>query len=115
MKIKSKIKKTLKVLISSFFVLLIVMVISTPSKNHLEDWIYDNYGYKCNDYGVCQKDNIEVLNIGQHYRNAGIFMSVERSIGITDSKKGETETIRAIGIFNNIYTMKDNWFWEIVN
>ncbi|WP_170132916.1 hypothetical protein [Saliterribacillus persicus] len=52
--------------------------------------------------------------MGQHYRIGGIFMSVQRSIEIPGSNE-ETETIKAFGILNKIYSMEDNRFFEIVN
>lgn len=109
-----RLKKMLMILIITFLVLLVAMFISTPSKNNVEDWVYENYGYNCDRYGVCQKDNIEVLVIAEHYRNAGIFISLERSIELPENSV-ETETIRAFGIFNNIYKIEDNPFWRIVN
>ncbi|RCW73087.1 hypothetical protein DFR57_10484 [Saliterribacillus persicus] len=113
-KAKGRLKKTFKIITSIFVIFFVVLLITTPSRSNLEDWVYENYGYQCDEFGVCQKDNTEVLVMGQHYRIGGIFMSVQRSIEIPGSNE-ETETIKAFGILNKIYSMEDNRFFEIVN
>ncbi|GAB3068567.1 hypothetical protein [Virgibacillus ainsalahensis] len=96
-------------------ILIAIMVFTTPTNAKFDKWILKENGIVCNDEGwneKCIKDNREIRSNSSHFRNAGIFASYEKNF---EFDNGEQTTYRALGIFGNLFPMKNGRVWEILN
>ncbi|WP_419865717.1 hypothetical protein [Bacillus dakarensis] len=95
--------------------LIAIMVFTTPTKDEFDKWILNEHGIVCENIGweeECTKDNQLIWNSSSHFKNVGIFASYEKDFKI---QNGEQTTFRVLGIFGNLFMMKDGKVWEILN
>lgn len=104
-----KMKK--KVIFSILALIIIIMVILNPSRTDFDKWMYENYNIKYSNEHW-EKNGAEVFYINSHEREMGIFMTIEQ---VFQDKEGKTITIRALGIFNQIFPMEDSKLWRLIN
>jgi len=96
--------------------LIILMLITTPSRERFDDWVLLEYQIHC-DYdsymgNVCYKDGIKVISRSAHFRNAALFASYEKHFKYDN---GDNETFRTLGILGMFFKMKSGSLWDVLN
>ncbi|MFD2681798.1 hypothetical protein [Bacillus seohaeanensis] len=95
--------------------LIAIMVLTTPNKDEFNRRVLKENGIVCVDEGRnegCTKDNQLIWSSSSHFKDVGIFASYEKNF---EFENGKQITSRTLGIFSNLFTMKDGKVWGILN
>ncbi|SIS45077.1 hypothetical protein [Salimicrobium flavidum] len=95
-----------------FVTLVFGMVITTPSESAFDRWVADEHGIQCEGDGNCQKGQQYLSFSSSHFKNAGVFVSEERTF---EDSNGEETTIRTLGVFGQLIDMERGDLWEMLN
>lgn len=91
------------------------MLFTTPTKEEFDKWILKEDGIVCDNLGTgeeCTKDNQLIWEDSSHFRDMGIFASYEKRLEL---ENGNQSTHRVMGIYGNLFFIKDGKVWEILN
>ena len=106
----------IKLITIGLFILLYILVTTTPSKEKFDKWILQEHGINCevdlNFRNICYKDDKEIDFRSSHFRNTGLFASYEKNY---EFETGERITIRTLGELGTLFKMNEGFWWEILN
>lgn len=109
-------RKALKWIPLALILLLIIMFMTTPSRERFDNWVMEKRGINCeyDNYlgNVCDKDGIKTSSKSSHFVNAGIYASYDLNYKF---ENGHRETFRTLGVLGMLFQMKEGYLWEVLN
>ncbi|WP_079478932.1 hypothetical protein [Halobacillus salinus] len=92
--------------------LFLAMVATTPSEAAFHEWISEEHNIVCETDGTCWNGDDPIRFQSSHFRNAGLFATLEQTF---EQAEGEEVITRTVGIFGQWIEMENNKLWEILN
>jgi len=96
--------------------ILIMLLITTPSRDKFDDWISQEYTITCEFdvelLNICYKDGERILSRSSHFTNAAIFATYQINYKL---ESGERISLRTLGVLGTLFKMNEGFIWELFN
>ncbi|TGB04935.1 hypothetical protein [Halobacillus salinus] len=105
-------KKVISLVCITIVVLVLGMVVTTPSEAAFNRWVSEKHNINSEIDGNCLNGKSQIRFSSSHFKNAGVFASQEQKF--EDPDGGEI-IIRTLGVFGQLIEMENSKLWEVLN